>query len=688
MGVRFLPKRRVDVFEPKKSSSSAVNHNYEISAKILSFDWKRQPHMNLTRQKSNEAQVDHEHPLKERVELACELAKQLEKAGEYEAACEALIEVWPKPLEPPRLYGLDETTKALVLLRVGALTGWLGSADQIEDTQEAAKDLLTQSREAFHQLGKPHKEAEAHGELALCYWREGALDEARIQLRAALPLLSEEDSELRAVLLIRAGIVEATAGRSNEALRLYEEAADDVERSHDHALKGAFHNSLATLLTRMASVGDRRDYSDRALIEYAAASFHFEQAGNHRYRGRVENCLGYLFFTIERYEDAHQHLDQARRVFFQLGDIGMVAHVDETRARVLLAQGRLSDAERVVRFAIRTFEKSAHRALLAEALTTHGMIVARMGNHARARVVLQRSSDIAQSAGDLEGAGRAQLTIIEELGNQTSLKELGAIYCSATQLLAETQDTTSQKRLISCAGRVITAFDDPDSEDRLSVITSWKDFSFKEHIHNCERVVIERALRDSGGSVTRAARLLGFTHHHSLISLLNTRHKELLKARSAARKRRRQLLSDFRTAKAKDRQVRPSPPTKASRISSLHVENSKAAGLLDDRLREEGMRVHSCADGLGAMELLKSDERFDMIIVDKDLPGLSGLELVLGARSLSHRRHTPIIMLSEDDCEKEAWRAGVDAFLRKPKGVDKVLSTIDRLLAQHRKKRK
>ncbi|MGZ5434558.1 MAG: response regulator [Pyrinomonadaceae bacterium] len=636
--------------------------------------------MNLTAHKSSGTQLDEKHSLHERVKLACELAKQLEKAGEYEAACEALIEVWPKRLEPPRLDGLVESTKALVLLRVGALTGWLGSADHIEDSQEAAKDRLTQSRDTFHQLGKSHKEAEAHGELALCYWREGALDEARIQLCAALDLLSEEDSELRAVLLIRAGIVEATAGRSNEALRLYEEAADDVERSPDHALKGTFHNSLATLLTRMASVGDRQDYSDRALIEYAAASFHFEQAGNHRYMGRVENCLGYLFFTIRRFEDAHEHLDHAHRVFFQLGDFGMAAHVDETRARVLLAEGRLTEAERVVRSAIRTFERGAHQALLAEALTTHGVIVARMGNYSRARAVLQRSSDIAQTAGDLEGAGRAQLTIIEELGNQTPLKELGAIYRSALQPLVDTQDTTSRKRLISCAGRVITAFEDPDAENQQSEVTSWKDFSFKEHIHNCERVVIERALRDAGGSVTRAATLLGFKHHHSLISLLNTRHKELLKARSIARKRRRQLLSDFRTAKAKDRQGPPSPQRKASQISILHVENSKAAELLDDRLSKEGMHVHPCADGVAAVELLKSDERFNVIIVDNDLPGLSGLELVLRARSLSHRHHTPVILLSGDDCEKEAWRAGVDAFLLKPKGIEQVPSTVARLL--------
>jgi DNA-binding NtrC family response regulator len=43
-------------------------------------------------------------------------------------------------------------------------------------------------------------------------------------------------------------------------------------------------------------------------------------------------------------------------------------------------------------------------------------------------------------------------------------------------------------------------------------------------------------------------------------------------------------------------------------------------------------------------------------------------------------RATPIIMLSGDDCEKEAWRTGVDEFLRKPEDIERVSSTIERLL--------
>jgi hypothetical protein len=39
-------------------------------------------------------------------------------------------------------------------------------------------------------------------------------------------------------------------------------------------------------------------------------------------------------------------------------------------------------------------------------------------------------------------------------------------------------------------------------------------------------------------------------------------------------------------------------------------------------------------------------------------------------------------MLSGDDIETDAWRAGVKAFLRKPEGIDELPSTLDRLLTQ------
>src|SRR2546425_2736300 len=244
----------------------------------------------------------------ERAVHCCDLAKHLEKAGEYEAAYEALSEFWPERDGPPNLNDLDEATGAIVLLRVGALSGWLGSTDQAPGSQETSKDLITKSIGIFESLGHTREAAEAHGDLALCYWREGSYDEARIHLGNALDLLDGEDSDLKAVLLIRAGIVEVWAQRFNEAMSFYNKAAPLLDRSEDHALKGAFHNEYGLVFRQLAAPENREDYLDRALMEYTAACFHFELAGNIRFLSRVENNLGYLLFTIGKYEEAHKHL--------------------------------------------------------------------------------------------------------------------------------------------------------------------------------------------------------------------------------------------------------------------------------------------------------------------------------------------------------------------------------------------
>src|SRR5437588_10640499 len=225
----------------------------------------------------------HDLSIDERAKLACDSAKQFEKAGEYEVACEALAEFWPDRSAPPKLEGLDEARKADLLLRIGALAGWLGGAEQTSSSQETAKNLITQSIEIFQALGQSEQAAEARGALALCYWREGSYDEARIHLAEALSRLGDNNAELKAILLIRAAIIEVDTQRFDQALRLYNEALPLVERIEDHALKGTFHDGYGLLLRRLATPEDREDYLDRALIEYAAASFHFEKAGNTSY---------------------------------------------------------------------------------------------------------------------------------------------------------------------------------------------------------------------------------------------------------------------------------------------------------------------------------------------------------------------------------------------------------------------
>src|SRR5215217_972250 len=102
------------------------------------------PHMLISSQLLHQI-ADPTRTREERARLRCRLAKELEDAGSYDAAREALGELWPEIEGRPVLDELSEETAAEVVLRVGVLTGWLGSTRQIEGAQETAKNLIHES---------------------------------------------------------------------------------------------------------------------------------------------------------------------------------------------------------------------------------------------------------------------------------------------------------------------------------------------------------------------------------------------------------------------------------------------------------------------------------------------------------------------------------------------------------------
>jgi CheY-like chemotaxis protein len=121
-------------------------------------------------------------------------------------------------------------------------------------------------------------------------------------------------------------------------------------------------------------------------------------------------------------------------------------------------------------------------------------------------------------------------------------------------------------------------------------------------------------------------------------------------------------------------------------VCVLHVEDNRlVADAVNISLHDEGWSVETCATGTAALEKLRSGERFDVLIFDNNLPDSNGIELIRQTRELPHRQQTPIIMLSGEDVEPDARRAGADRFLRKPEDVASITEAVARLLARKAK---
>lgn len=483
----------------------------------------------------NSALVDDVIPL-------CELAKNLEEAGEFDRAADTLSSFWDGLLNRPKIDGLPPHLKAELLLRSGTLTGWLGSAKQVAGAQEAAKDLISESAALFESLGMREKVAEARVDLAICYWREGALDEARVTLRLVLNELNRCGSEQTLRATLNSALVEWTATRDRDALKICTESALLFDSSSNDALKGKFHNTYAAVLRSLGTSENREEYIDRALVEYAAASYHFEQAGHKRFQARVENNVGYLFATIGRFAEAQEHLTYSRSLSLTIGDHGGAAGAEDSRAQAFILEGKFDLAEKAARSAVHSLRHGGEQAMLAEALTTHGKALARLKQTQVAKAALDQALQISQTAGNPDRGGIAAVTAIEELSDNLPVDALQHYYHTAETLLSNSQNHSIRTRLGECARRVLSVADASSTVETTTYAPPLQPgFSLDSEVLRYEGNLIRRALEESGGSVTRAARLLGVTHQ-GLAFILNGRHSDLLSIRTPVKRRRRSIM--------------------------------------------------------------------------------------------------------------------------------------------------
>jgi CheY-like chemotaxis protein len=608
----------------------------------------------------------------ERAVLCCQLAKHLEEIGNYEAGCEALEEFWSGIGERPKVEKLeDEKVKAEVVMRAGSLTGWLGSIRQIEGSQEAAKNLITESIGIFESLNEVKKVAEAQTEIAVCYRRENMLDNARVVLSQALARLDDEDGDLKRLALLRSAVIEKLAKQFEDALNIFMSAAPLFETTTNHTLKGRFHNEFAIVLENLGAIQNSVEYLDRALIEYTASSFHFDQAGHSRYQACVENNLAMLYLKVKRVADAHEHLDRAQALFTRLNDNIHLGQVEETRARAWLAEDAFAKAEKSARAAVTMLASGDEPSLLTDALITHGITLSHLNENDEAKAAFERAIQVSELAGDLESAGLAAIALIEQLGQRFPDEELCVIIERARELLKDNSNPAIRDRLLECAFYVLSLVG--------TVHFDWTNYSFDRSVHRYEARQIRRALEDAGGVISKAARLLGLTHQR-LHKILKNRHKNLRELLAEIIGSGQESGSD--TDAISDLDQGSNEATQPIRI--LHVEDDPTiAGLVQEISEHEGWKVEHCIDGTTALKELASDRDYDILLVDYQLPGMNGLELVRQARSMVHRQDLRIIMLSGTLHEAEAREAGADAFLRKPQDIGSIVEIVNRLVGEH-----
>jgi two-component system, OmpR family, phosphate regulon response regulator PhoB len=115
----------------------------------------------------------------------------------------------------------------------------------------------------------------------------------------------------------------------------------------------------------------------------------------------------------------------------------------------------------------------------------------------------------------------------------------------------------------------------------------------------------------------------------------------------------------------------------------LVVEDETAlAELIRYNLAAQGYRTAVAADGEEA-EVLIAEERFDLVVLDWMLPGMSGLELCRRLRRREDTATLPVLMLTARGEEADRIRGlstGADDYVVKPFSVPEMVARVKALL--------
>ena len=123
----------------------------------------------------------------------------------------------------------------------------------------------------------------------------------------------------------------------------------------------------------------------------------------------------------------------------------------------------------------------------------------------------------------------------------------------------------------------------------------------------------------------------------------------------------------------------------ARRLSVLVADdNPTNREVLGRILERAGHATTLVADGDLALDAMEAGQ-FDIVLLDRNMPGLSGLETLQAIRLMTRgRERLPVVMLSADvtlEAKKECLEAGADSFIPKPVEALRLLDELRNLTA-------
>lgn len=443
--------------------------------------------------------------------VLCEEIYDCETRGDLRQAIKLLAPYWTGFGDEIKLATLNKIERANILLRIGSVASTIGSAEQIKNSQEKSRDYLSQSGDIFDELEDLEGKAQCQNKIGVTYWRNGDLETAQIYFRESL--FYAQSNESKAIANLNIAMIKSLSFRYSAALESYEQAYDFIGKVSIFT-EAKIRNGIGMVykdIGKMLCDVERIDYFDKAIIELEGALICYEKVQNSRSAILARNNIGFLYYSIGLYDEALRVLEIAESEAQRTQDKNHLSIVSDTLARTFIAQGNYRRAIEIAAASVYYLQSSENSNLLATALITCGIALARNGEIEKAKNAFYQAEEVAGFIQDFVLVAVARLFALREMFSEFSPKERLSSYLYAVKNLHG-----NQEKEIGDALRDVAAKIEPETEPseaaagRNSTLLS-PPFSLDKKLKTISRQYIESAIREERGNQSRAAALLGMS---------------------------------------------------------------------------------------------------------------------------------------------------------------------------------
>jgi tetratricopeptide (TPR) repeat protein len=430
-----------------------------------------------------------------------------------ERALAILTPIWNNIEQPPDIAGLDGELACEILIVCGSVISAHGTINQKKHYKELAVNMLTNARELAIGIENRELIAESEKQIAVAYWRHGEFENAIAYSNTVLSKYSESEQLTdRICLLTQANLLMlyVSVDRYDAAFEIFKKIKPFVDESEDFWLKTVFYNQASGIFVSAGKFELAVPLLEKT-IEYATCT------KNNCYLGNALNNLANAYVQLSETDKAIYLIDEAIELFRSLQQEYPYALALETKAQLGIKQEKLDQALVDIDESIAILRKGENYAELCESMWTRTVILVKSGE------------------------------------KKSALRQFSALM----QVIENNLHLALQDSYI-------------DKFNNLLFIDSGR--NFYEKTENYRLHLLEEALRETQGMVTKAAEYLGISHQNT--SVLLKKYPEICEKHNV---------------KLRKRSTDSILPT-AGKIKKTS-ENSFAMRILDDRLEYLGISI-------------------------------------------------------------------------------------------------